>query len=147
MGWFEWLAQLAVVTLLAGTIPVALRLERALRAVRRDRAELEGCAATLDSAARGAEAASLRLRRDAEESCKGMENGMAAAEPLRDDLRYLLQRAEAVADRLDALVRAARAAAPQAAVPMGVPAAATPRPAAESRAERDLLLALTRRAS
>ena len=40
MGWFEWLAQLAVVALLAGTIPVALRLERALRAVRRDRTEL-----------------------------------------------------------------------------------------------------------
>ncbi len=144
MGWFEWLAQLAVVALLAGTIPVALRLERALRAVRRDRAELEGCAATLDAAARGAEAASFRLRRDAEESCKRMEDGTAAAEPLRDDLRYLLQRAEAVADRLDGLVRAARTAAPQAAAPVAVvPRAA----AAESRAERDLLLALTRRAS
>ena len=52
MGWFEWLAQLAVVALLAGTIPVALRLERALRAVRRDREELGGCAATLDAAIR-----------------------------------------------------------------------------------------------
>ena len=137
MGWFEWLAQLAVAALLAGTIPVALRLERALRAVRRDRGALEGCAATLDEATRGAEAASLRLRRDAEDSCRRMEDSTAAAEPLRDDLRYLLQRAEAVADRLDELVRAARG---------GVPQAAPPRPA-ESRAERDLALALTRRAS
>jgi hypothetical protein len=141
MGWFEWLAQLAVAALLAGTIPVALRLERALRAVRRDREGLEGCAATLDAAARAAEAASGRLRRDAEESRKGMEDGMAAAEPLRDDLRYLLQRAEAVADRLDELVRATRPAAPQAPAVAPVPAAAG------SRAERDLLLALTRRAS
>jgi hypothetical protein len=156
MGWFEWLAQLAVAALLAGTIPVALRLERALRAVRRDREGLQGCAATLDEASRHAEAASLRLRRDAEDSCRRMEEGMAAAEPLRDDLRYLLQRAEAVADRLDELVRAARAAAPQhapSALPQATPPAAppaVPRAAtghAESRAERDLLLALNRRAS
>lgn len=150
MGWFEWLAQLAVCALLAGTIPVALRLERALRAVRRDRGVLEGCAAALDEAARGAEAASLRLRRDAEAGRKELEEGMAAAAPLRDDLRYLLQRAEAVADRLDGLVRAAReAGAPRRGGP--AVAAAAPAPpsgsAGESRAERDLLLALARRAS
>ena len=142
MGWLEWLAQLAVVALLAGAVPVALRLERALRAVRRDREELEGCAATLDEASRCAEAASLRLRRDAEESCRRMEEGLAAAEPLRDDLRYLLQRAEAVADRLDELVRAARGGSQQAAAPVAGPS----RPV-ESRAERDLMLALTRKAS
>ena len=141
MGWFEWVAQLAVAVLLAGTIPVALRLERALRAVRRDGEALEGCAATLDEATRGAEAASLRLRRDAEDSCKRMEDSTAAAEPLRDDLRYLLQRAEAVADRLDELVRAARGGPPQAAAP------AAPPGTVESRAERDLVLALARRAS
>src|SRR5215211_5755004 len=108
MGWFEWLAQLTVMALLAGTIPVALRLERALRAVRSDRDTLVGCAAALDEATRSAEAAFLRLRRESEESRKGLADGLAAAEPLRDDLRYLLQRAEAVADRLDELVRVAR---------------------------------------
>lgn len=142
MGWFEWLAQLAVAALLAGTILVALRLERALGAVRRDRETLEGCAAGLDEASRRAEAASVRLRRDAEGSCKAMEEGVAAAEPLRDDLRYLLQRAEAVADRLEELVRAARAGTVQAAA--SVP---SPSRSAESRAERDLLVALARRAS
>lgn len=138
MGWLEWTAQLAVAALLAGTIPVALKLERALRLVRSDRASLEGCAASLDEASRGAQAAAIRLRHDAERACREMENGVAAAEPLRDDLRYLLQRAEAVADRLDELVRTARAA-PAAAVAPAKPA--------ESRAERDLLLALSRRAA
>ena len=73
MGWFEWLAQLAVAGLLAGTIPVALRLERALRALRRDGERLQGRAASLDEASRHAEAASIRLRRDAVDSCKRME--------------------------------------------------------------------------
>ena len=145
MGWFEWAAQLAVAALLAGTIPVALRLERALRTVRRDRESLQGCAAVLDEATRSAEAASLRLRRNAEDGRKGLEEGMAAAEPLRDDLRYLVQRAEAVADRLDELVRAARAGLPQVATPAAA-AAAGPKPP-ESRAERDLLLALAKRAA
>ncbi|MBD0272087.1 MAG: hypothetical protein ICV73_09160, partial [Acetobacteraceae bacterium] len=110
MGWFEWLSQLAVVALLAGTIPVALRLERALRAVRRDRETLAGCAADLGEASRRAEAASALLRRDAEESREAMEAAAAAAQTLRDDLRYLAQRAEAAADRLEGLVRAARPA-------------------------------------
>src|SRR3712207_8611726 len=62
--------------------PYTTLFRSALRAVRRDREELQGCAATLDEASRHAEAASLRLRRDAEESCRRMEEGMAAAEPL-----------------------------------------------------------------
>ncbi|GAA0567374.1 hypothetical protein GCM10009416_01740 [Craurococcus roseus] len=147
MGWFEWLAQLAVAALLAGTIVVALRLERALRAVRRDRETLADCAAGLDEASRRAEAASALLRRDAEGSRKAMEGGVAAAETLRDDLRYLVQRAEAAADRLEGLVRAARpgvAGGGSAPIALPVQQAAG---RAESRAERDLLVALARRAS
>ncbi len=111
--------------------------------MRRDREDLEGCAAALAEATRCAEAASLRLRRDAEDSLGRMGEGMAASEPLRDDLRYLVQRAEAVADRLDELVHAARGGTR----PVSGPAAPPPGPAAGSRAERDLALALARRAS
>jgi hypothetical protein len=56
---------------------------------------------------------------------------IAAAEPLREDLRFLTERAEALADRLDAAVRAARPAAAE-------PDASAPK----SAAERDLLRAL-----
>lgn len=142
MGWMEWTAQLAVAALLAGTIPVALRLERALRTVRRDHDTLIGCATALDGATRGAEAASQRLRHDSDECRKDLEAALIAAEPLRDDLRYLLQRAEQLADRLDEVVRAARGAVPTPTVAH----AAAPKPV-ESRAERDLMLALARRAA
>src|SRR5690349_14780834 len=66
MSWLEWLMQLAVVVLLATTMPFAIRLERELRAVRRDRTALEDGAAGLGEATRVAEAASLRLRAAAE---------------------------------------------------------------------------------
>lgn len=135
MSWLEWLLQLAVVALLAATMPYAIRLERELRAVRRDRAALEGGAAGLSEATRMAEAASLRLRAAAESAGRQVAEKLAAAEPLRDDLRYLVERAESLADRLDGLVRAARPALAEAAP------AETP-PLARSQAERDLLRAL-----
>ena len=146
MGWFEWLAQLAVAALLAGTIVVAARLEQALRAVRRDRETLAACAAGLDDASRRAQEVSALLREEVEAGCAVLERGMAAAGPVRDDLRYLVQRAEAAADRLEGSVRAARGVGGVGPAPTPPPAASPSRPT-ESRAERDLLAALARVAS
>src|SRR4051794_38186330 len=108
MGWTEWMLQCVVVLLLAAALPLVLRLERTLAAVRRDRAALEGSAGNLTEATRLAEAASIRLRAAAEGGGRQLAERLAAAEPLRDDLRYLAERAEALADRLETLVRAAR---------------------------------------
>ena len=132
MGWYEWSAQLLLICLLAGAIPCILKLKRTLAAVRRDRQALETSAAGLGEAVRMAEAASLRLRATAEGAGRQVAERLAAAEPMRDDLRYLVERAEGLADRLEGLVRMARPmAAPE-------PAAAVP-----SQAERDLLRALS----
>jgi len=138
MGLAEWLLQIVVVGLLGLALPYVLRLERELRALRRDRAALDGSAAGLAEATRMAEAASLRLRAAAEASGRQVAEKLAVAEPLRDDLRYLVERAEALADRLDGQIRATRQGM-QAPVPEPVEAASP----ARSRAERDLLRALT----
>jgi hypothetical protein len=137
MGWTEWALQCAVILLLAAALPLVLKLERTLAAVRRDRAALEGSAGSLTEATRLAEAASIRLRAAAEGGGRQLAERLAAAEPLRDDLRYLVERAEAMADRLEAAVRAAR--------PLAQDPAADAAPAAEagrSQAERTLLRAL-----
>lgn len=139
MGWLEWMLQLAVVALLLGAMPFVLRLERGLRAVRRDRCALDGSAAGLTDASRLAEAAAIRLRATAETAGRQIAEKLAAAEPLRDDLRYLVERAEALADRLDGLVRTARPIAGAPGRPMVPAEAAQPAP---SHAERDLLRAL-----
>jgi len=138
MGLAEWLLQIVVVGLLGLALPYVLRLERELRALRRDRAALDGSAAGLAEATRMAEAASLRLRAAAEASGRQVAEKLAVAEPLRDDLRYLVECAEALADRLDGQIRATRQGM-QAPVPEPVEAASP----ARSRAERDLLRALT----
>jgi hypothetical protein len=136
MGWLEWALQGVVILLLAVALPLVLRLERSLAAVRRDRAVLDGSAGTLTEATRLAEAASIRLRAAAEGGGRQLAEKLAAAEPLRDDLRYLVERAEAIADRLEAAVRAARPLAREPAAPE------TPDEPGRSQAERALLRAL-----
>jgi hypothetical protein len=136
MGWTEWALQCVVILLLVAALPLVLKLERTLAAVRRDRAVLEGSAGNLGEATRLAEAASIRLRAAAEGGGRQLSEKLAAAEPLRDDLRYLVERAEAMADRLEAAVRAARPMAQEA------PAEEAPAEAGRSQAERALLRAL-----
>ena len=131
MSSLEWALQLVLLALLAAAIPFAVRLERQLAALRKDRGALESGAAGVQEAARSAEAAIIRLRAAAEAAGKGVAERIAAAEPLREDLRFLTERAEALADRLDAAVRAARP-----------PSAEAEAPPPRSAAERDLLRAL-----
>src|SRR5512137_2620745 len=134
MSPLEWILQLVLLGLLGAAIPFALRLERALREIRRDRAAMDGSAQGLNEAARMAEAAMVRLRASAELSGRHVAERTAAAEPLRDDLRYLVERAEALADRLEGLVRSGRPLAAEASRPAEAPL--------QSQAERDLIRAL-----
>lgn len=134
MSVLEWGLQIVLLGLLGAAIPFALRLERALREIRRDRGALEGSAQGLGEAARMAEAAMVRLRASAELAGRQVAERTAVAEPLRDDLRYLIERAETLADRLEGLVRAGR--------PIAAEAPRAAEPVLQSQAERDLVRAL-----
>ncbi|WP_421992783.1 DUF6468 domain-containing protein [Roseococcus sp.] len=129
MNALEWIVQLTVIGLLGMTLPMAWRLDRMLRALRADRAALEQGAAGLGEASRHAEAALLRLRATAELAGRQVAERVAGAEAIREDLRYLAERSEALADRLESAVQAARPLAP----------AAQP---VRSEAERELIRAL-----
>ena len=87
MSTLEWGLQVLLLVLLGTAIPFALRLERVLAALRSDRAAMEGGAKEFQEAARLAEAATQRLRASAEQAGKQVSERIAAAEPLRDDLR------------------------------------------------------------
>jgi len=133
MSILEWAVQLTVIVLLGVTLPMAWWLDRMLRALRGDRAAIEAGAAGLGEAARHAEAPLLRLRATSELAGRQVAERVASAETIREDLRYLVERAEALADRLEASVQAAR------------PMTATAQPpvaAVRSDAERELIRAL-----
>lgn len=149
MNTLEWLAQALVILLLAAAIPVAWRLQRALGHLRSERDALNAGADGLAEATRAAEAALARLRAGAEQAGRQVAEKVALGEPLREDLRYLIERAESLADRLENGVRAARPLAqepPAAAPPPPPPPLASARPMeARSSAERQLLQALAAR--
>jgi len=129
------LLDVAVVALLALTLPMAWRLDRMLRALRADREALARGADGLAEASREAEAVLARLRAATEQGDRQFAERLKAAGLAQDDLRYLLERAETIATRLEAAVQAGR--------PLASPAAAAT-PAPRSEAERELLRALGR---
>lgn len=136
MTMIEWILQGALLLLLLAAIPFALRLERGLAAIRRDRAALNDGAEGFEAATRGAQSVLATLKSALEVQARQT----AAAEALREDLRFLVDRAESLADRLEVAVRQGR---PLAASPGSLPGAAPlPEESPRSQAERDLLQAL-----
>lgn len=138
MAGIQWLVELVLLGLLVVTMIHAIRLERALGAIRQDRAALTDLAGTFDAGVREAEAGIERLRALADGAGRAVSRQADAAVSVKDDLAFLVERGERLADRLDALVRAGRA--PEAARPAAPEADAEPR--VRSQAERDLLAAL-----
>jgi hypothetical protein len=141
----EWMLELVLVVMLAVTLFHAVRLERALGVLKRDRATLESLVTGFNTSTRQAEQGVERLRAAADGAGRQIARQSEAAMALKDDLAFLTERGEKLADRLDGLVRSAR---PLTHEPQGqAPAMAMAAPEAgdvrlRSQAERDLLKAL-----
>ncbi len=133
MGGLDMMLELALLALLGATLLHAVRLQRALTGLRGDRTALQDAVDGFDGGTRQAEAALGRLQLLAE--TMAAQHGRSQA--LRDDLAFLSERGEGLADRLDTLVRAARVAVPAVASTSAVAPAA-----ARSLAERNLMVAL-----
>ena len=145
----EWILDTALVVLLTATLFHAVRLERALGVLKRDRAALEALVATFNASTHAAESGIERLRGAAEGSGRQIQRQIETATALKDDLTFMVQRGEGLADRLDELVRATRPAlaiADQPASRLSVmpqhAGAMREEPKVRSQAERDLLKAL-----
>ena len=150
MSGSEWLLEVVLMVMLAATMFHALRLERALGVLRRDRAALEELVNGFNDSTRQAEEGIERLRAAADGAGR-----VDQARGLKSDLEFLMVRGEKVCDQLEGIVRAPRLpevpAADQAPrLPMPAPSlslssrtvAADQDGRPRSQAERDLLRAL-----
>jgi hypothetical protein len=138
----EWLLELALVALLGATLFHAIRLERALGVLKRDRVQLHELVVGFNSSTRQAEAGIERLQLAADSAGQEIACQVDAALALKDDLALLIDRGDQLADRLDALVHAGR---PLASAPPRLTVVAGSEPAeprVRSQAECDLLKAL-----
>ncbi|QXM26192.1 hypothetical protein KO353_03335 [Elioraea tepida] len=145
MSALAWGLEAVLAVLLAATLWYAVRLERRLGVLRRDNAQLEALVAGFNEATARAEGSTARLRAAAEGAGRQVAEQVEAAGRLRDDLLFLLERGEQLADRLDAAVREARGAVAERSAPQRQPlgpAVEPEQPRVRSQAERDLLQAL-----
>lgn len=94
-----------VAGLLVVTIALAMILNRRFASLRRDRLEFQGLADEFHAAVGRAEDSVGRLKATA----AGLESENRNALSHEEDLRQLIERADAAADRLEAAVRGARA--------------------------------------
>lgn len=151
MGAYDWMLEILLIGLLSLTLLHAVRLQRALGELRRERSALGDAVAGFDASTRDAQAGMGRLHIHAQEIADQVAAKVQAATALKDDLGYLSDRGEQLANRLEALVRSGRAldtargpAADGATgrTPGPVPGTASEPGRPSSQAERDLMLAL-----
>ena len=144
MGGMGWLLETVLIVLLGLTLVHAVRLERALGGLRRDRTALGEAVAGFDNSTRQAEAGLDKLHSMTQETALHLARKLEGAAVLKDDLAFLADRGEHLADRLEQLVRAGRAIDPaQARELVGAMARPDPElPRPRSKSERDLLQAL-----
>jgi hypothetical protein len=118
----QTILDLVVILLLVPTIVYAVILNRKLGALRKSRDELARIVASFNDATLRAEAGIPKLKKATTEANQTLKERVDKAQTLRDDLAFMIQRAEELANRLEAGVRAAR----QDGLPMSTAAAPGP---------------------
>lgn len=138
---------LLIAVLLAATIFFAFRLERRMSALRNDQSGLSELIKGFGDASARAEASVGALKAAGHEAETSLRAAIDKAQALRDDLVFMIERGNAVADRAEGM--AAKSTVKSAAKPSAArPEQSTPEPqpqpqhAPRSEAERDILEAL-----
>jgi hypothetical protein len=116
MAGAQFLLEGALILLLAVTLFHAVRLERALGVLKRDRAVLEDLVAGFNDSTRAAEAGIERLRGATDGAGRQIARQIDQAQRLKDDLGFLTERGDRLAERLESAVRTARMYADQQAI-------------------------------
>jgi hypothetical protein len=135
MSLWQWALQLILAVLLGATLFYAVRLERSIGVLRRDRAGLGDVLAAIRHALDDAERGIQSLQSLADVTGRALTAEIETAAQAQRDLNFLLDRVECVAAKVETAVRSGRALA----------AGEKPQPAPKpphSKAERDLLKVL-----
>ena len=107
-----------IVGLLVATIGYAVVLNRKLAALREAKAEMDALAAGLAESVQEARSGLDDLMRLSQDSGEELQRTTGTARSLADDLVFLMERGNALADRLDGAIGAARSEAPMVTAPV-----------------------------
>jgi hypothetical protein len=96
-----WITDAVLAVLLISTLVMAIRLDRALRVVRRDRAVFEALISNLGSATNSVKLGIQALRHEADRAAEQIERRSEDADKLATDLSFLIEAADRAGARLD----------------------------------------------
>jgi len=150
---YKLVLDVIVAILLIATIIYSIILNNRLTQLRKHRDDLAKLVAAFNDATMRAEAGIPKLKRTAEEAGSFLQERVEKAQSLRDDLAFMIERADSLANRLEGSVRSARSETRSSSAQVRPAAARTspsPLPANveddfdddRSEAERELLRAL-----
>ena len=97
----EWALELVLAGLLLATFLQALRLERSLASMKKDRGVLENLITGFKDSTRQAESGLQKLRALTDGAGRKMDAQIAKSTELRQELAALMERAERMAERLE----------------------------------------------
>ena len=102
------LLDVIIIVLLAATIVYAVILNSRLAQLRDNRDDLARLVAAFNDATARAESGIPKLRRTAEDAGNALQERVEKAQTLRDDLAFMIERADSMAGKLENSVRQAR---------------------------------------
>jgi len=110
----DWkvLLDIVVSVLMVATIAYATRLNSRLAALRKNRDDLARTIIGFNEATLRAESSIPKLRKAADEAGHSLQDRVEKAQSLRDDLAFMIERADTMANRLENAVRSARVEGP-----------------------------------
>ena len=108
MNSFELLTNLAIICLLIPTIIYTYRLNRSLTILRQNQNSLAKLVEALNDATHKAENSIPKLKSVTEHSSEGLKEVVDSAKTLKDDLLFINERADNLADRLENVIRDGR---------------------------------------
>jgi Domain of unknown function (DUF6468) len=101
MNVWNWLADGLLALLLSGTLVMAIRLDRGLRVVRRDRAAFETLISSLGAATGSVSSGIQALRNEAERAAEEIERRSSDADKMATDLSFLVEAADRAGAKLE----------------------------------------------
>ena len=98
--------------LLVVMIVYAVRLNRRLSTLQEDKAEFERLLMSFTDSTSRAETSVARLKASATDTAQSLQENVTRAQALRDDLAFMVDRADELANRLEGAIREARPESP-----------------------------------
>tara|TARA_B100000459_G_C8525641_1_gene178214 strand:+ start:84 stop:569 length:486 start_codon:yes stop_codon:yes gene_type:complete len=98
--------------LLVVMIVYAVRLNRRLSTLQEDKAEFERLLMSFTDSTSRAETSVARLKVSATDTAQSLQESVTRAQALRDDLAFMVDRADELANRLEGAIREARPESP-----------------------------------